>query len=282
MFPSNLGFVCVCGFFFPHYFSPKKVKPVFLGYKLYSCISKEFLYKIQENFTTWHGIFYRSMTPLCIIYAKEVGRESMNKGWEVFIDCYLVTQYGLVNVFFSSWLIFDLFELELIISRLWLNFISDIFGYITGEDFILLILCVEDMEAVHDHQQIQEDQQVNQNSQNPILDVAPPATPVVPQEQQPQVPQEAPLTAENLTDIINQAVSGAISHAIGGVKTYVDGQIQNQKLAQESPSIEVKKLQAKKTVQRFKDNEEQVNFNTSVIESIHKAKKVIPSGSGAT
>ena len=28
--------------------------------------------------------------------------------------------------FFSSWLIFDLFELELIISRLWFNFISDI------------------------------------------------------------------------------------------------------------------------------------------------------------
>ena len=37
------------------------------------------------------------MTPLCIIYAKEVGRESMNKGCEVFIDCYLATQCGLVN-----------------------------------------------------------------------------------------------------------------------------------------------------------------------------------------
>ena len=85
-----------------------------------------------------------------------------------------------------------------------INFISDIFGYITVEYFLLPILCVEDMKAVHDPQQIQEDQRVNQNLQNPFLGVAPSAAPVIPQDQQPQMPQEVPLNAENL----------AISHDI--------------------------------------------------------------------
>lgn len=90
-----------------------------------------------------------------------------------------------------------------------------------------------------------------------------------------------PVSLDALTTAINVAVAGALTQAIGGIHSYVDNQLESQKKANEKASFDIQKLKAKKVQFRFKGNEEQVNFNCSILDQLQEAKKSLPLGSSA-
>ena len=90
-----------------------------------------------------------------------------------------------------------------------------------------------------------------------------------------------PVSLDVLTNAIHVAVAGALTQAIWRIHSYVDNQLESQKIANEKASLDIQKLKAKKIQFRFKGNEEHVNFKCSILDQLQEAKKSLPLGNSA-
>ena len=85
------------------------------------------------------------------------------------------------------------------------------------------------------------------------------------------------ISTENLVAIINQTVAGAVSQAIGGVKTHFDKELATQKFSIETSCQDLEKLKKKKDL-TFKGNLDQEEHNSAVLDLLEQAVKLIRAG----